>query len=80
MILLLNKIIQANTKSDNLSKILFESDWLLATGKCLCIGIALSHLINVVERRWWCLTTLVEDEEEKLMEQVSRTAAILFIC
>ena len=42
--------------------------------------IALSHLINVVDRRWWCPTTLVEDKKEKLIEQVSRTVAILIIC
>ena len=42
--------------------------------------IALSYLINVVDRRWWCPTTLVEDKKEKLIEQVSRTVAILIIC
>ena len=42
--------------------------------------IALSHLINVVDRRWWCPTTLVEDKKEKLIEQLSRTVAILIIC
>ena len=52
----------------------------VASAHCPCTGIALFHLINVVERRWWCPTTLVEGEKQKLMEQVSRTVAILIIC
>ena len=52
----------------------------VASAHCRLPVIALSHLINVVDRRWWCPTTLVEDKKEKLIEQVSRTVAILIIC
>ena len=52
----------------------------VASAHCPLPVIALSHLINVVDRRWWCPTTLVEDKKEKLIEQVSRTVAILIIC
>ena len=52
----------------------------VAIAHCPLPVIALSHLINVVDRRWWCPTTLVEDKKEKLIEQVSRTVAILIIC
>ena len=45
----------------------------VAIAHCPLPVIALSHLINVVDRRWWCPTTLVEDKKEKLIEQVSRT-------
>ena len=52
----------------------------VASAHCPLLGIALFHLTNVVDRREWCPTTLVEDVKEKLMEHMSRTVAILLIC
>ena len=52
----------------------------VASAHCPLLGIALFHLTNVVDRRGWCPTTLVEDVKEKLMEHMSRTVAILLIC